>query len=104
MLCSPYAVLSVDGNGVRNFYGGITTKNIGNPKIVKVRYTTDNWATYQEVNATYITTSSDNIDDYWNFNVSVPNTVNQVQYAVSYTVNGVTYWDNNFGSNYTVNY
>lgn len=103
VLCGTSANLTVN-NGVQSFNGNITVKNIGNPKVVTVRYTTDNWATYKEVNATYKSTSSDNIDDYWTFSVNLPTIVNNVQYSISYTVNNTVYWDNNFGSNYAVTY
>jgi hypothetical protein len=63
---------------------------MGTQGTVKVRHTGDNWATYTDEvvygSFNFYTTGSD-----------------LAQYAVCYTVNGVEYWDNNFGSNYTSN-
>ncbi|MCX7922197.1 MAG: CBM21 domain-containing protein [Clostridia bacterium] len=78
--------------------GNIVLKNLAYNKQVKVRYTTDNWATYNDVNATYGTDLGNGLED-WNFSAPIP-TGSTVKYAISYTVNGITYWDNNFGANY----
>lgn len=96
--------------GIANFYanrynntinGTLELKNLGYEKDVKVIYTTDNWATSDEVNAEYFYTFEKN--DYvelWNY--TIPTSASDVQYKLSYTVNGVTYIDDNFGDYYTV--
>ena len=36
----------------------------------------------------------------WGASIEIPSTVEKVEYAVVYKVNGVEYWDNNYGKNY----
>lgn len=73
-------------------------KNLGFNKDVRVRYTTDDWATYQEAEGKYVRTLDGSNIEHWS--ILVP-TTEPFEYAISYTVNGTTYWDNNFGANYT---
>ena len=49
----------------------------------------------------YSTAANPNSYGYetWNFKLDVGNAT-QVEYAISYTANGQTYWDNNYGRNY----
>lgn len=85
----------------------ITTKNftedIKNSKSVKIRYTEDNWKTYKDIPADFLDS-----DDYsnleWCANINVSKSTKHVEFAVVYEVNGTEYWDNNFGSNYFVNF
>ncbi|MEK4511393.1 hypothetical protein EJP82_03715 [Paenibacillus anaericanus] len=85
------------------FDGSIFVKNVSPNKTVKVVYTTDNWATTQEGYASY-NGSANNLNsvEFWNFNFYVPNAT-EVKYAISLTAGGQTYWDNNYGNNFTVN-
>lgn len=81
-------------------------RNIAYNKEVKVIYTTDDWKTNktEKLNYTSYYQSSINGFERWsNGNITLPfksNTV--VQYALVYKVNGIEYWDNNFGRNYSV--
>lgn len=88
----------------------ITVRNLAPAKSVNVIYSTDNWVTSKTAIATYSSTfwSSSYAQipnpntmgfEEWNFQLDV-GSANQVEYAISYTVNGQTYWDNNFGRNY----
>lgn len=88
----------------------ITVRNLAYTKSVKVIYSTDNWATSKTAVATYspIFWSSSYAQianpnamgfEEWNFQLDI-GSASQVEYAISYTVNGQTYWDNNFGRNY----
>lgn len=92
-------------------YGVVSLKNLGFAKQVKVVYSTNNWATTKTATATFnsnfwygLPTTNPNAlgVEEWNFALDV-GTATQVKYAISYTVNGQTYWDNNFGANYTLN-
>lgn len=84
------------------FSGSIIVKNLAYQKSVKVRYTTDNWSSYTEASASYGRSLSNGLE-VWAFSTSnIPADWSTLKYAVSYTVNGVTYWDNNFGENYTI--
>lgn len=88
----------------------VTVRNLAYTKDVKVIYSTDNWATTKTATATYnphfwfssySTIANPNAMGFeeWSFSLDI-GTANQVEYAISYTVNGQTYWDNNFGRNY----
>lgn len=91
-------------SGVENLQGQICLKNISSQKVVTVRVTEDNWATYKDINAQYAYSDNFSDNEFWNFTYSTMSSTKQIQYAVCYEVNGVQYWDNNFGSNYTANY
>jgi hypothetical protein len=102
-----------------NYYNSATNtfavhadvRNLNPTKEVKVVYTTDNWATstVASLNYTqYLTVGaqqsliSPNVFgmERWFVNIDVPSAVNNIEYAVVYKVNGVEYWDNNFGKNF----
>lgn len=102
-----------------NLYGGntvhayVTIKNLAANKVVKVVYSTDNWLTAKTVyasydpqfwNSSYSTISNPNAYGFeeWRFQMDVGSSSTKVDYAISYTVNGQTYWDNNFGRNYAI--
>ncbi|GMQ58478.1 carbohydrate-binding protein [Vallitalea sediminicola] len=72
----------------------IYLKDLGLNKSVKVRYTSDNWLTYNEIKASHYQ-SFDNDVEEWHFDLD-----DKYEFAIGYTVNGVTYWDNNFEENY----
>ncbi|MDR0915070.1 MAG: CBM21 domain-containing protein [Oscillospiraceae bacterium] len=73
--------------------------NLDYNKDVRIRYSTDDWATYSEVSASYYATCAYNTYvEIWR--AYLPANVSY-EYAISYTVNGETYWDNNFGANYS---
>jgi Carbohydrate/starch-binding module (family 21) len=79
-------------------------RNFAFVKEVKILYTTDNWVTSQTRSLTFNSYESNNANsdfERWTVSFSVPKT-NKVSYVLSYKVNGVTYWDNNFGKNYTL--
>ena len=78
-------------------------KNIAYHKVVKVRYTEDNWATYKETELKYSYSVEGTNSEVWAVDLDVEDTEN-FQYCISYTVNGRTYWDNNFGFNYDRNF
>ncbi len=79
-------------------------RNLDFVKDVKVVYTTNNWATSSTAPLSFNSIENNNATtDYelWIASLVIPKT-NKVIYALSYKVNGQTYWDNNFGNNYTV--
>lgn len=109
--------------GTDNVYTGyVTVRNLAPAKQVKVVYTTDGWATTQTASANYspafwtafytagfpptAISKVANPNAYgveeWTYSLPVGATATQLHYAISYTVNGQTYWDNNFGRNYSV--
>ncbi|MNP30959.1 putative phosphatase regulatory subunit [compost metagenome] len=85
-----------------SFSGAVYVQNMDPTKIVKIVYTTDNWATVKEGYATYVNRSNNfNTVELWSYQFNVPGAT-EVKYAISYSSAGSTYWDNNYGSNYTV--
>jgi hypothetical protein len=79
-------------------------KNIAFNKEVKVVYTTNNWATTQTKSLTFNAAENNNATqdfERWTTSFAIPKT-SSVTYALCYTINGQTYWDNNFGKNYTI--
>ena len=81
--------------------GWLQLKDLGNPKEVKVIYSTDNWATNDSADAKYyMTFSQNNYVQEWSY--TIPTYTSNLQYKLSYTVNGITYIDDNFGNYYTV--
>ncbi|MFC5699996.1 carbohydrate-binding protein [Cohnella faecalis] len=83
------------------FVGNVYVKDLSPSKTVKVRYSTDNWATYTEGYATY-TSDVNNFGsvELWSFSFSVPGATH-LEYAFAVTVGSTTYWDNNYGNNYS---
>lgn len=76
-------------------------KNIAYTKVVTVRYTEDNWATYQDVDLQYKYPIADTDSEIWAANLKLnSSTTGGFQFCIRYEVNGQTYWDNNFGANY----
>lgn len=89
-------------------WSSVTLRNLAYSKQVKVVYTTDGWATTREAYAAYnagfyayATTPNPNAAGFeeWTFGLDV-GSASSVEYAISYTADGQTYWDNNFGDNY----
>jgi len=39
---------------------------------------------------------------HWGFSAELDQSVTYIEYAVACEVNGVTYWDNNYGKNYSI--
>ncbi|USB33091.1 carbohydrate-binding protein [Paenibacillus sp. YPG26] len=105
ILGKPNVLKAFDSLSQNTFSGGVYLKNLDYTKTVKVRYTTDNWNTTKEGYASYYApANSDGSVQEWHFSFNnIDSGVSQIKYAISYTVNGQTYWDNNYGSNYTVN-
>lgn len=99
------------GASESHVYGWATVRNLAFAKVVRVRYSTDNWATTKIANASYSPyfwsswySSATNPNQYgfeeWRFSLNVGTAATQVAYAIEYTVNGQTWWDNNYGRNY----
>jgi Carbohydrate/starch-binding module (family 21) len=84
----------------------VLVKNIAFQKQVGIIYTTDNWQTYQNAFGVYSQslrpggTPHQLNAEQWNITATVGSPATG-QYAVFYDVAGATYWDNNFGLNYS---
>ena len=95
------ATASQSGNGC-DIMGEIILKNLAYNKTVNVVYSTDNWKTTKTLGAYYgHTFNLTENSEIWYFHTVIPGT--QMKFAISYTVNGATYWDNNNGADYTLN-
>ncbi|MBQ1783183.1 MAG: hypothetical protein II007_06000 [Gammaproteobacteria bacterium] len=99
-----------------SFSVDVLLQNLGYGKEVKIHYSYDNWTNVHVANAVFqansylgysnVTYPNVNGVEYWSFYTNAAEAQNsaasEVQFTVSYKVNGVTYWDNNFGQNYRV--
>lgn len=80
-------------------------KNIAYQKDVGVRYTDDNWASYKNVALKYDRPIEGTNSEVWTGRIEIDSSKTSSFYFCGYyTVNGTTYWDNNFGANYNINY
>ncbi|KAL8601113.1 hypothetical protein ACOMHN_040814 [Nucella lapillus] len=83
--------------------GVIRVANIGFHKAVRVRFTTNGWASFHDIAASYMVNSNDGATDRFSFTLVPPPDFgpgSRLECAISYSVNGVDYWDNNYGNNY----
>lgn len=99
-LFSATSYKNMDNSAVVN--GKIALKNLAYSKTVKVVYSYDNWATTKTAYAAYMQPVGSSCE-YWAFSMNIPAGKNNVRFAISYTANGLTYWDNNFGYDYNLN-
>lgn len=77
--------------------GRVRVFDLAYNKEVAVRYSTDGWATWDEVEATWVS------GDDWGFraeHVADEPLPDGVEYAVRYSVDGQEYWDNSGGANF----
>lgn len=86
--------------------GTVRVLNLSFEKRISVRWTTNNWTTCEETEATYVTGSSDGESDRFAFELKVPEVVEagqKIQFAVRYRPAGdKEYWDNNDCKNYSL--
>ena len=89
---------------------GIDVKNLAYTKNVTVVYTTDGWATSHQAPAQFVSgytygyayIQSPNAKGVERWQAHIPAiSGSALQFYVRYQVNGQTYWDNNFGYNYS---
>jgi hypothetical protein len=96
--------MSFDEEGAvveRYLDGAVFVQDLAYDKIVTIRYTTDDWATYSDAEAFY-TGPKSGTSERWGFYVDLPVDATAVEYAIAYTVLGETSWDNNIGANYSI--
>lgn len=85
--------------------GTVRVLNLAFEKNVCLRYTLNNWTSFMDVLAFYVTNSSDGLTDEFSFKIITPNFLEcggTLQFAIRYCVCGGEFWDNNNGSNYKV--
>ena len=87
--------------------GTIRVTNIGFAKEVTVRFTLDNWKSYRDIWADYLSSSMDGKTDKFWFRVTVPvdSPVDlDIKFAIRYCIGGQEFWDNNLNRNYKIQY
>lgn len=80
-----------------------TVKNLGSNKVVKVKYTTNNWATVKEGKLSYQFTNEDGSEEWYLKDSLNVDDWSNLQFYFEYNVNGNTYYDNNCYKNYNSN-
>lgn len=85
--------------------GTIWVSNFTYEKTVTVRFTTNAWVTFTDVEAGYISGSGDGSTDYFQFVVELRDYFligSRMEFSVRLNCEGQTYWDSNNGCNYRV--
>ncbi|XP_071091879.1 glycogen-binding subunit 76A-like isoform X2 [Haliotis cracherodii] len=83
--------------------GVIRVANISFNKMVRVRYSTNRWATFHDIAASYVQNSCDGPTDRFSFSIVAPanfDVGSRLEFAVSYAASCTVFWDNNEGRNY----
>lgn len=97
--------LSVDDASL-TVSGSICVDNVAYVKRIFVRYTTNGWLTFDDVDATgYLGGSNGGRIDKFLFKIRLPSSFgfgNRMEFAISYQSAGQVYWDNNFKANYRI--
>lgn len=101
-------------SNARNLVGKVLVKNLAYSKWIAVRFTFDHWQTVSEVSASYDssqnngTTGKDPGWDRFTFTIKLVDFTNlenrHMLFCVRYNVAGKEFWDNNYGSNYQVEF
>lgn len=82
----------------------VTVRNIAYQKTVKVKYTLDNWKTCKYANLKFSHMNDFDDTEGWYGTIDGIKANSKFKFYAVYTVNGVTYKDNNFGRYYDGNH
>ena len=83
-------------NGNKEFWGYVYAKDRTDNGSMQIIYTTDNWQTSKVIEASHCCNMKE-----WSFRTTdLPDDATVIEYAISYSKDGFTTWDNNFGRNY----
>lgn len=82
--------------------GTVRVRNLDFNKSVHIRYTTDHWKTFADLQATYCSNSCDGFSDKFSFTLYVHTLAvgQKLEFAVRFHCKGCQYWDSNEGANY----
>ena len=91
----------------------VDVRNLAPNKEVGIVYSSDGWQTQEYLSLTYrqawtsgplyyIPSPNNFSVERWQGYTGLGKSVDELEYAVVYRVNGNEYWDNNYGKNYTV--
>lgn len=91
----------------RTVTGTVRVANVCFNKAVTVRYTMNNWVTFNDIAASYVLNSNDRGTDKFAFTITLPMSMtvgNRLEFALKFAAldTGQSYWDNNFGDNYQI--
>ncbi|CAG12253.1 unnamed protein product, partial [Tetraodon nigroviridis] len=90
----------------RSLTGTIKVRNVGFQKLVRLRATFDSWASFTDVDCTFLNNVYSCQDtDTFAFVLELPNFIlpqHRVEFCICYQVQDQTFWDNNDGKNYTL--
>ncbi|MGC4064052.1 MAG: hypothetical protein QM784_05315 [Polyangiaceae bacterium] len=96
-----------------NFYAYVDVRNIAYTKNVAIIYTANHWATSTTLDASFVGWYQTGYSSFIQFpnvygverwRVNAPVSASQFEFYLAYTVNGSTYYDNNYGANYSIGY
>lgn len=82
--------------------GSVRVRNLDFHKSVHLRYSTDNWHSFADMQATYVDNSCDGFSDKFTF-IIFGNSLQvgeKLEIAVRFSCKGQQFWDNNYGANY----
>lgn len=82
--------------------GSVRVRNLDFHKSVYIRYSTDSWRTYSDLQANYVENSCDGFSDKFTFTVygNALQVGERIELAVRFHCKGQILWDNNYGANY----
>ncbi|TDH01615.1 hypothetical protein EPR50_G00182080 [Perca flavescens] len=90
----------------RSLTGTIKVRNMGFEKSVQLRATFDSWASFSDIECTFMNNVYSCQDtDTFAFVVDLPAYIppqNSVEFCICFTAQGQTFWDNNDGKNYVL--
>ncbi len=99
-----------DQGDSKRFTGVINVRNLAFAKRVRVVFSVDHWRTVQTVEAKFeqnylygyscVTSPNALGIENWTYTINLPSTAKEIEFAISYQVEGQEFWDNNFGQNY----
>lgn len=82
--------------------GTVRVRNLDFNKSVHLRYTLDNWKSFSDLQANYVTGSCDGFSDTFSF-MFFGNSLQvgqRIEMAIRFQCKGQQFWDNNHGTNY----
>lgn len=90
----------------RSLSGTVKVRNVGFHKSVRLRATFDSWASFTEVDCTFLNNVYSCRDtDTFAFVLELPSCIlpqHRVEFCICYQVQEQTFWDNNDGKNYAL--
>lgn len=82
--------------------GTVRVRNLDFHKSVYIRYTTDNWRSFSDLQASYVDNSCDGFSDKFTFTIYGTSVQigQRIEMAARFHCRGQQFWDNNYDTNY----